>query len=266
MELLVLALDRPPLPDPVRDRAGRHQLGDIITVQPDGWTWGKQEGLPTFVRVRVPGVDPRGYGDRAGAWDYRFRFETVARDEARDGWRLKVGNLTRKADGQASPVRDHLRQALDAWKATYVRTDEDGVVLDWTVGAGGVSPGLWDTDPATLGLVLEEVAYDPATGVHTFRGDWTAAKDSALPFKLARRVLALGGGVVSTAAKEASFTLPRERVLAEFRQEIEQIQLVYRRHRYAFPTEDVDKAVQAGGLVTLTLSQVLSRLIDHQAG
>lgn len=30
--------------------------GDIITVKPDGWNWGKKEGPPKFVIIKLPGI------------------------------------------------------------------------------------------------------------------------------------------------------------------------------------------------------------------
>ena len=35
----------------------RTQIGDIIVVKPDGWEWGKEECLPTFLVVKLPQVD-----------------------------------------------------------------------------------------------------------------------------------------------------------------------------------------------------------------
>ena len=35
----------------------RTQVGDIIIVKPDGWEWGKEECLPTFLVVKLPQVD-----------------------------------------------------------------------------------------------------------------------------------------------------------------------------------------------------------------
>jgi len=32
----------------------RSQVGDIIVVKPDGWSWGKEECLPTFIVARLP--------------------------------------------------------------------------------------------------------------------------------------------------------------------------------------------------------------------
>jgi len=34
----------------------RSQIGDIVVVRPDGWKWGKEECLPNFVVVKVPGM------------------------------------------------------------------------------------------------------------------------------------------------------------------------------------------------------------------
>lgn len=34
----------------------RSQIGDIIVVKPDGWVWGREECLPTFIVVKLPGV------------------------------------------------------------------------------------------------------------------------------------------------------------------------------------------------------------------
>lgn len=48
-EVLVVAQDRP-----VRDSAGRWYRGQPVVVRPDGWKWGKREGPPLFVLVKVP--------------------------------------------------------------------------------------------------------------------------------------------------------------------------------------------------------------------
>lgn len=34
----------------------RSQIGDIIVVRPDGWKWGREECLPNYVVVKVPGL------------------------------------------------------------------------------------------------------------------------------------------------------------------------------------------------------------------
>ena len=34
----------------------RSQVGDVIAVRPDGWEWGKEEGLPNYIVVKVPDI------------------------------------------------------------------------------------------------------------------------------------------------------------------------------------------------------------------
>lgn len=42
--------------DQVKDRRGSYKRGDVVVAMNDGHTWGKAEGLPNFVRLRVPGL------------------------------------------------------------------------------------------------------------------------------------------------------------------------------------------------------------------
>jgi len=47
-ELLVYAAD---------DKSPRsYARGDVVTICPDGWEWGRKEGPPTFRVIRVPGA------------------------------------------------------------------------------------------------------------------------------------------------------------------------------------------------------------------
>lgn len=56
-ELLIKAVDATH-PDPIKNERGCYKRGDIVDVRPDGWHWGTEEGLPKFVIVKVPGLDP----------------------------------------------------------------------------------------------------------------------------------------------------------------------------------------------------------------
>ncbi|MGR3219498.1 MAG: hypothetical protein ACUZ8H_06735 [Candidatus Anammoxibacter sp.] len=43
-------------PSKLRNHNVRSQIGDIIIVKPDGWEWGKEEGLPNFYIIKVPNL------------------------------------------------------------------------------------------------------------------------------------------------------------------------------------------------------------------
>lgn len=43
--------------DPSKDTRGAYKRGDVVVVMPDRHEWGAAEGLPTFVVVKIPGLD-----------------------------------------------------------------------------------------------------------------------------------------------------------------------------------------------------------------
>jgi hypothetical protein len=49
VELLVQAVDSP------FEKGAKK--GDIIVVRPDGWVWGKEENLPRYIIVKLPGLN-----------------------------------------------------------------------------------------------------------------------------------------------------------------------------------------------------------------
>jgi hypothetical protein len=54
-ELLIKAIDATHS-DPVKDKAGCYKRGDIVVIMPDGHEWGKEERLPKFMVVKIPGM------------------------------------------------------------------------------------------------------------------------------------------------------------------------------------------------------------------
>ena len=54
-EILIKAMDAINS-DPVKNLAGCYKKGDIVVIMPDNWTWGKEETLPKFVILKIPGV------------------------------------------------------------------------------------------------------------------------------------------------------------------------------------------------------------------
>lgn len=53
-ELLIMAINKSN-PDPEKDK-GCYKRGDIVTIHPDNHIWGDQEGLPTFIKIKIPGL------------------------------------------------------------------------------------------------------------------------------------------------------------------------------------------------------------------
>jgi hypothetical protein len=43
-------------PDPDKDQRGCYKRGYLVLIMPDGHVWGREEGLPKFVVIKLPGV------------------------------------------------------------------------------------------------------------------------------------------------------------------------------------------------------------------
>ena len=54
-EILFMAIDRTHA-DPAKDAEGCYKRGDPVVVMLDGHEWGKEERLPTFYLVKIPGL------------------------------------------------------------------------------------------------------------------------------------------------------------------------------------------------------------------
>lgn len=54
-ELLVKAVSHTH-PNSEKDRVGAYKAGMVVNVMPDGHPWGREERLPKFVVIKIPGV------------------------------------------------------------------------------------------------------------------------------------------------------------------------------------------------------------------
>jgi hypothetical protein len=55
--------------DPDTDRRGSYKRGDVVVVMPDGHQWGAKEGLPNFVKIKIPGLDHVAIAELASEQD-----------------------------------------------------------------------------------------------------------------------------------------------------------------------------------------------------
>jgi len=129
-QILVMAIDKNHA-DPDIDRRGCYKRGYPVVVMPDSHTWGREEGLPSFVVIKIPGVpvekvrkyiepELEDVPDERGCYRiYRRRLWTFRLDDMpaaarnkllRDGELIiKVGDYTGSYDYTWTQVRSHLR-------------------------------------------------------------------------------------------------------------------------------------------------------------
>ena len=119
--------------DPVEDRRGCWKRGYPVVVKEDGHQWGREEGLPKFVVVKIPGVPAakaRAFldaqmEDDAGVPTYDNFIEAVPRRTAfrRRAWNVAWASLpagirnTLQTTGtitvSVAQIRNYLRRIRD---------------------------------------------------------------------------------------------------------------------------------------------------------
>ena len=114
--------------DPEKDRRGCYKVGHIVVVQNDGHEWGAKEGLPNFVKVKIPGlsadvvrdlIDEQREDDSGNDTGGIFR---------RRRWRVRVADIpatirnTLLTTGEVTVTRAQIRN--------YVSRIRDGLTYD----------------------------------------------------------------------------------------------------------------------------------------
>lgn len=122
-ELLIKARDAEHA-DPEKDRRGCYKRGDVVIVQDDGHEWGRKEGPPNFVVLRIPGA-ARSLAERLTEEQDDDDDGTPLQDEQgqrrafrRRRWRVDLDDLPAairtalQTNGYASITRVQIRQRL----------------------------------------------------------------------------------------------------------------------------------------------------------
>ncbi len=104
-EILVKLVDQTYPTDSVKDAAGCYKRGDPVVIMPDGHEWGREEGLPKFIVVKVPGISV------ANAMQYVTSTLAIRRT-----WRLTEAVITEaiEAGGSVTLKASEVRRAIVA--------------------------------------------------------------------------------------------------------------------------------------------------------
>lgn len=121
-ELLIKARDASH-DDPETDRRGCYKRGDVVVVMPDGHEWGVKEGLPNFVVLKIPGVDPERIRPLVEPQDDDDAGNAVSDTFRRRRWKLAIASIPAEIRNQLqntgtatvtpAQVRSYLRRKRD---------------------------------------------------------------------------------------------------------------------------------------------------------
>jgi hypothetical protein len=262
-ELLIKAIDASN-PDPSKDESGCYKKGDIVHVSDDGHEWGSQEGLPTFVVVKCPGVPVATIEDRRNEWVQAIDYAVVSQNAAADGARFRLFVTVPGAANRFGLTLAMVQDWIIGWGGVFVSNTTNEVRFDITVQNAYKSANFWGTNPASVGLVITETGYVQATGIHT--ATVNTSNSSITPQQVKDAVVAHGGVVVSYANNIGTFTISRSVVQTAFMDDLRSktMKTVVRR-RWGFAASDVDIAIAAGGTITVTAQQLATKAIDKAA-
>ena len=284
-------------PDPEKDRRGVHKKTDFINFKPDGWSgsanWAQSSYPKDFIVVKVPGItlEEAGVSDHRRAWKDDFDYKVVATRPAKGEFDVRIFERNAGAISQnavAGVKATKIRNYLLAWGCSnfgLMATDASFTFSLWDAIRSANFWGLQVTHFAGLSFALD--GYVPATGIGTVtvtvnQGAWgpfeTQDGELTRPMtqleieafigeRVNQKVTERGGTVTAVAYPAFTFEIERSDILTRFRADVKRrLEQVYMRHQYGISQADHDAIVAAGGIVTMTRSEFLGKLIDKMAG
>jgi hypothetical protein len=285
-------------PDPDEDRRGVHKMTDFINHKPDGWrdhpNWAASSYPKDFIVIacpEIPYAEARA-SDHRKSWRDDFDYQIVATRPAQGEYDIRVFEKNAGAIGQnhiagvkATKVRDYMA----AWGCSNFALTATDASFTFSLWNAVRSPNFWDVPLFGTKVTFVLNSYSGATGI----GNITVAVNQAawLPMQkvdpatqllrdmtqeeievqigdqITRKIAEKGGTVISQVYPNFVFEIERSDILTRFRADVKRrMEQVYTRHQYCISQADHDAIVAAGGVVTWTRAEFLSKLIDKMAG
>jgi hypothetical protein len=271
--------------DPEKDRRGVHKRGDIINIKPDGWSagehWHQSAYHPSqgkFVVVKVPGLTVEEIIHAREPWKDDFDYQIVATRPASGQYDIRIfeknpGALNQNSISvaKATKVRDYL---LD-WGCSNMSLGTHDASFTFSLWNAVRSKNFWEVPNISERVTFVLNSYSATTGVGSitttvvqtawgsFENKTQAEIEKQIGGQMDMHIQMRGGTVTSVVYPAFTFTIERSAILSKFREDVKQrLEQVYTRHQYHVSDADVDAVIAAGGVVTLTKTQVLAKLKD----
>lgn len=259
-ELLVKAVDASHV-DPVIDLRGCYKKGDIVAVVDDGHIWGVLERPPTFVLVKVLGLDKSVVIDRIESWESVLDYEIVGTDPVLDGGRIRVWVTLPGSANEYGLTLAQVESWLNGWNAVIVSNTTNEVRFDITIENIYTSDSFWGVSPASLGIIITEQSYVQATGTHTATVDFSGS--SVSEEQIVGRIESRTGVITDITGDVITCEFYRTELRGAFLSALQEVMYkVLVRRRYYFAEADVNTALGLGGVVSLTAAQLAAKVLD----
>jgi hypothetical protein len=267
--------------DPDKDRRGVHKKTDFINWKPDGFSdfsHGNGPGsyLKDFVIVKVPGITlaEAEASVHRKPWRDDFDYEIVATRPAQGEYDIRIFEKNSGAINQnaiagvkATKVRDYLL----AWGCSNFALSATDATFTFSLWNAVRSANFWDVSLIGTKVNFTLNSYSGATGIGNItvtpiEGQWGEQTEAQIAETITRKITERGGTVISQVYPNFVFEIKRSDILTRFRADVKQrMEQTYMRHQYSISQADHDAIVAAGGIVTMTRAEFLSKLIDKMA-
>ncbi len=253
--------------DSVKDRRGCYKRGDPVLVKPDGHEWGSSEGLPKFIKVKLPGTSVATVEQYTLPWKRLIQFVVVSSTPATDTFRLRVEALagTVNVNTNEGGITQAMVQAyLAKWNASFVSATAVSVTLDTVIEQAIKSEGFFGNKAFPL-LLINQTNYTQAGGIHRMAINYSAVPQ-ARRADLLILLTQLNGALISnnTGTQNAVVDFTRVDVRNKFERDLTmRLQEFVVRRRYNLSEAMVAEAEAAGGSVIKTPAELLAQLTDR---
>ena len=267
--------------DPDKDRRGVHKKTDFINYKPDGFSdfsHGNGPGsyLTDFVIVKVPEISfaEAEASDHRKLWKDDFGYEITATRPAQGQYDIRIYEKNAGAIGQnhiAGDKATKVREYLLAWGCSNFALSATDGSFTFSLWDAVRSANFWGVPLIGTKVSFTLNSYSGATGtgnitVTAIEGQWGDQTEIQIAQTITHRITGKGGTVVSQVYPNFVFTIERSDILTRFRADVKRrIEQTYLRHQYGISQADHDAIVAAGGIVTWTKAEFLSKLINKMA-
>jgi hypothetical protein len=271
--------------DPEKDRRGVHKRGDIINIKPDGWSdgehWHQSAYHPSqgkFVVVKVPEMTVEEMIHLREPWKDNFDYQIVATRPASGQYDIRIfeknlGALNQNSISAAKAIK--VRDYLLNWGCSNMSLGTHDATFTFSLWNAVRSANFWEVPNISERVTFVLNLYSATTGVGSitatvvqsawgpFENKTQAEIEQQIGGQMDMHIKMRGGAMTAVAYPVFTFTIERSAILLKFREDVKRkLEQVYTRHQYHVADADVDTIIAAGGVVTITKAQFLTKLKD----
>lgn len=255
-------------PDPEKDRRGVHKIGDIINHKRDGWAanWPNVGDYANhFFCIRCPEItlQEAQTTDYRKPWREDFDYEILSTTQS--GIVLRVWNKNTSPSGAGGLTREKVDRYLTGWGCKDISFANRSVTFTFDLWDAVRSSEFWDIELINTKVNFTLISYNSTTRIGRIQVD-VIDQDNIQFSHILAAISSRGGTIISNNYPTAVFDIERNAIAARFRQDVKQkAETIYKRHQYSISASDVDAIIAAGGVITMSRAEFLSKLINHLA-